>query len=433
MYNPFEVERPILPKFTFLTAIALCGVLAFAVPSGNAKRHPKRSSVKPAKKTQQIRSTQNQLEKVKAEIVQYQSELRKHEKLEAKSKKNIHAFEKRTAQLRATIDRLEAEVEELTSEKAEVDESLHQTANTLDALKNAYAKSSRYLYTHGALAPQNSDIYLFAPEQQEMSTRMSYYTQTIGEAHAMNRTRLDSMKRTLGASSLELQHSLTAEEQRIGQSAQQATTLEEKKREEAKQLAQIQIKKDRLKQLLKERTASAKKLEGIIANLVASEEKAKRAETRNKTNKRHRKNEPELANDAATGRAYGPHSLQWPSSSHHVVQGFGEHRNAEIGTVTMNLGIDISSPQGSSVVASAEGEVSLVASLPSYGTIVVLKHSGGLHTVYADLSGASVKKGTHIRTGQQVGRSGTNEENGAVLHFEVWKGKSKQNPMGWLR
>ena len=99
----------------------------------------------------------------------------------------------------------------------------------------------------------------------------------------------------------------------------------------------------------------------------------------------------------------------------------------------MNLGIDIATAQGSSVAAAAEGEVSLVSSLPSYGTIVVLKHSGGLHTVYADLSGASVKAGSHIRTGQQVGRSGSNEESGAVLHFEVWKGKTKQNPMGWLK
>ena len=403
------------------------------MPFGNAKRHPKKQSSKPAKKTQQIRSTQNQLEKLKAEIASVQAELAEHEKLEAKSKKNIHTFEKRSQQLKATIARLQGEVDELQSEKAAVDESLHQTANTLDALKTAYAKSSRYLYTHGALTPPNSDIYLFAPEQQAMSTRLGYYAQTIGEAHAMNRTRLDSMKRTLGASSTELQYSLTAEQQQIGQSAQQATSIEAQKQEEAKQLAQIQVKKDRLQKLLKERTASAKKLEGIIANLVASEEKAKRSESRNKTNKKHRKSEPDLTNDEATGKAYGPHSLQWPSASHRVVQGFGEHRNSEIGTITMNLGIDIASPQGSSVVASAEGEVSLVSSLPSYGTIVVLKHSGGLHTVYADLSGASVKKGSHIRSGQQVGKSGTNEENGAVLHFEVWKGKSKQNPLGWLK
>ena len=33
----------------------------------------------------------------------------------------------------------------------------------------------------------------------------------------------------------------------------------------------------------------------------------------------------------------------------------------------------------------------------------------------------------------QIGKSGTNEESGAALHFEVWKGKSKQNPLAWLK
>jgi murein DD-endopeptidase MepM/ murein hydrolase activator NlpD len=84
-------------------------------------------------------------------------------------------------------------------------------------------------------------------------------------------------------------------------------------------------------------------------------------------------------------------------------------------------------------VAAAEGDVSLVSSLPSYGTIVVLKHAGGLHTVYADLASSSVSTGMHVRAGQQLGRVGASEESGPVLHFEVWKGKAKQNPLGWLK
>jgi murein DD-endopeptidase MepM/ murein hydrolase activator NlpD len=175
---------------------------------------------------------------------------------------------------------------------------------------------------------------------------------------------------------------------------------------------------------------SEKKLEVLIDNLVIKEEKARRAATHNRRNNNR---EPEPENEPSLGPAHGPHSLSWPSAGHRIVQGFGEHRNAELNTVTMNLGIDIAAAQGSAVNAAAEGEVDIVSSLPSYGTIVVLRHAGGLHTVYADLAGASIRKGAHVRSGQQIGTSGTNEENGAVLHFEVWKGKSKQNPLGWLR
>jgi murein DD-endopeptidase MepM/ murein hydrolase activator NlpD len=104
-----------------------------------------------------------------------------------------------------------------------------------------------------------------------------------------------------------------------------------------------------------------------------------------------------------------------------------------LNTVTMNLGIDIAAAAGSAVSAAAEGIVSLVSSLPSYGTIIVLQHAGGLHTVYADLSGVNVRVGSRVSAGQTIARSGSNEESGAMLHFEVWKGKSRQNPIGWLR
>ena len=179
-----------------------------------------------------------------------------------------------------------------------------------------------------------------------------------------------------------------------------------------------------------ERRASEKRLENIIANLVTKEHSARRT-----TKNRHHAttHEEQSESDLGLGPAHGPHSLDWPSASHRIMQGFGEHRNAELGTVTMNLGIDIASPEGSNVRAAAEGEVALVSSLPSYGTVVVIRHSGGIHTVYADLASSSVQAGTHIRAGQTIGRSGASEMSGAVLHFEVWKGKSRQNPIGWLK
>jgi murein DD-endopeptidase MepM/ murein hydrolase activator NlpD len=129
----------------------------------------------------------------------------------------------------------------------------------------------------------------------------------------------------------------------------------------------------------------------------------------------------------------GPHSLSWPTSSHRVVQSFGEHRNAELGTVTMNLGIDIGTSSGSAVRAAGDGVVSLISSLPSYGTIMIIRHGGGVHSVYADLGGVSVSTGSNVKKGQTIASSATNAELGAILHFEVWKGKSKQNPLRWLK
>ena len=115
------------------------------------------------------------------------------------------------------------------------------------------------------------------------------------------------------------------------------------------------------------------------------------------------------------------------------MQGFGEVHNRELGTVTINLGIDIGMPHGSAIHAAEEGTVSVISSLPSYGTIIIVNHSGGVHTVYADLAGVNVSRGQKVSRGTSIGTSGDNSELGAILHFEVWKGRAKQNPMRWLK
>jgi murein hydrolase activator len=426
---------PTVKKVTLIAIIAcmlVTTVTMDAVRLDAAGHHPRKKSAggKTSSKLQQKRaSTEKALAKLQQEIAKYESELLEHEKKEKRSKENIQAFEKREASLKAAISRLEQEATDLVGQKSEVDHSITETGNLLESRKEAYAKSSLQLYRQGALTPSNVWDPLLASSQAD-PIRMSYYAQVISRAHAMDKSRLDSLKQLLGLSSDNLASSIATEQQQIGAQQEAATTLEQKKAEEAKALTQIQNNKARLKKLLEERKTSEKRLENIIADLVTKEH-AKRWITKS----RHHatSHEEEFENEAALGPAHGPHSFDWPSASHRVAQGFGEHRNAELGTVTMNLGIDIASPEGSPVRASAEGEVVLVSSLPSYGTVVVIRHSGGIHTVYADLASSSVQAGTHIHAGQTIGKSGANEMSGAVLHFEVWKGKSKQNPIGWLK
>ncbi len=418
-------------KVELIAILAL--VLVAAVTSDAARRHPRKkgSGRKTSQALQQKRaSTEKALAKLQQEIAKYESELREHEKKEKHSKETIRAFEKRQASLKATIARLEKEAADLAGQKSEVDRSFTETSNLLESRKQAYANSSRQLYMQGSLAPIDPHDPLLTGSSASDPVRMSYYAQIISRAHSLDHARLDSLKQSLGASSETLAFTIATEQQQIGAHQNESTTIEQKKASEAAALAQIQVKKARLRKLLDERRASEKRLEHIIAGLVTSERSARRS---TKTRHRTASRDDEVDNDASLGPAHGPHSLDWPSTSHHIAQGFGEHRNADLGTVTMNLGIDIAAPEGSSVKAAAEGEVDLVATLPSYGTVIVIRHSGGIHTVYADLGDASVQKGTHIRAGQTIGRSGSNEMSGSVIHFEVWKGKAKQNPMGWLK
>jgi murein DD-endopeptidase MepM/ murein hydrolase activator NlpD len=87
--------------------------------------------------------------------------------------------------------------------------------------------------------------------------------------------------------------------------------------------------------------------------------------------------------------------------------------------------------QGSSVAAVADGEVSTIWWLPSYGNLVIVNHDGGYRTVYAHLGDVDVEEGQPVATGQRIGRSGEGLD-GPMLHFEIWNGRETQDPEKWL-
>jgi murein DD-endopeptidase MepM/ murein hydrolase activator NlpD len=87
-------------------------------------------------------------------------------------------------------------------------------------------------------------------------------------------------------------------------------------------------------------------------------------------------------------------------------------------------GIDIGAPIGTSVFAAQDGVVTLTrggdAWNGGYGNYIVIKHPGGVQTLYAHLSVISVDKGDTVSKGQNIGKSGNSgKSTGAHLHFEV--------------
>lgn len=131
--------------------------------------------------------------------------------------------------------------------------------------------------------------------------------------------------------------------------------------------------------------------------------------------------------DKAMGR------LPWPVGNGVVVRHFGTSKDKELNIVTTSNGIDISVPVNSSVRSVSGGKVAQIAYLPTFGNVVIVRHPNSYLTVYANLSRVSVAKGEVIRSGQALGASGAMPEGGSIVHFEIWKGKVKQNPERWLR
>jgi murein DD-endopeptidase MepM/ murein hydrolase activator NlpD len=97
-----------------------------------------------------------------------------------------------------------------------------------------------------------------------------------------------------------------------------------------------------------------------------------------------------------------------------------------------NQGIDIAAPVGSSVKAAEAGTVTVISSDTNGKGIVIIRHAGDLLTVYVGVNGMTVKKGTKVTRGQELGKVAAGDP--AFLHFEV-RNTSKESfdPVGYLQ
>lgn len=93
--------------------------------------------------------------------------------------------------------------------------------------------------------------------------------------------------------------------------------------------------------------------------------------------------------------------------------------------------ITIASPTGTSVKACFDGEVVSVFDVGG-NTAVMIKH-GKYFTTYSNMSSSSVSKGQSVKTGQVIGRVGTNIDGDGELNFVLARENQMINPSPWLR
>jgi LysM repeat protein len=96
-----------------------------------------------------------------------------------------------------------------------------------------------------------------------------------------------------------------------------------------------------------------------------------------------------------------------------------------------NDGIDIAASAGTAVGAAADGTVAAITKDTQGVPILVIRHSGNLLTVYANIDAIAVNKGDKVTRGQKVAT--VRKSDPAFLHFEVRQGFDSVDPMPFLQ
>ena len=122
-----------------------------------------------------------------------------------------------------------------------------------------------------------------------------------------------------------------------------------------------------------------------------------------------------------------------PLEGLHFSSDFGMRIHPVLGGARMHKGIDLSSPIGTPVFATADGVVGRADWFSSYGLYIQIEHGGDLETRYGHLSRLNVAEGQQVRKGDLIGYVGTTgRSTGPHLHYEVRVEGVAVNPVPYL-
>ena len=124
--------------------------------------------------------------------------------------------------------------------------------------------------------------------------------------------------------------------------------------------------------------------------------------------------------------------LEWPVTGA-VVSAFGKALAGRFGTSIVRNGIEIAAPEGTPVRAVHGGSVAYAAPFAGFGLLAIVDHGGSAFTLYGHLAEVSVRQGTTVQRGAEVGKVGLVPAGDAGLYFELRIDGRPVDPLQWLR
>lgn len=384
----------------------------------------------------QIEKKKKELEHIKLELEQLQSELNarsRKEKLTYESYNNlnrqIHLISKIISNLRKEEIKKETQIESIKT-------GISSIESEITSIKKNYAKYVAAIYKYGKTSELES--IMDAQSFNQAILRIKYLRE-FSKRRKSDIQRLQENIAQLSLANLALNKELEDQRRLKEAKENEISELNKKLNEEKKLLTLLRKDKSNLSKKLNDRKRAELQIRNLISRLIEEAEKKKdlTASTEKKnSDKKNIIDEKDYDIDLSTKNFVSfsemKGNLQWPVSKGKIVTQFGEQRNPKLNTVTVSYGIDILTRGELSVKVVADGVVSAVEWLPGYGTVIIVSHKGGYKTVYGHLGEVYVNEGDKLKTGGLIGKVGETLE-GNILHFQIWNGRQSVNPVNWLK
>ncbi|NNC72102.1 MAG: M23 family metallopeptidase [Sphingomonadaceae bacterium] len=122
-----------------------------------------------------------------------------------------------------------------------------------------------------------------------------------------------------------------------------------------------------------------------------------------------------------------------PITSYRMTSSFGTRSDPFGRGRRRHNGLDMASPRGTPIYATADGIVGRAQWVSGYGKYVEINHGGEIQTRYGHMSQILVQPGARVTRGQMIGHVGsTGRSTGNHLHYEVRIEGRPVNPMPFM-
>jgi septal ring factor EnvC (AmiA/AmiB activator) len=391
----------------------------------------------------EIREKQVQLTNLRSEINRLENLLSEQTEKEKQSFETLENYNKQMYLLNKVINTLKKEKNLRQTEINKLNKKVKSIEDRIDVLKSNYEKYVVAIYKRGTYNELES---ILDAESVRQALVRYQYLQKFSERRKSDLEDLRTNKESLLVAKEKLEEEKKKNSMLVAEKKSDEESLNKKLDERKNIISAIRANKEELQKNINVKKQSQEQIKSLITKLVEEAERKRREEELRKQQLLASK-DGNIINESesliSTGNEYSLSTADfssftelkgemiWPLHNGKIVRKFGESRNTDLNTVTLNYGIDISIKNDLNVRCVAEGIISTIEWLPGFGSVIIISHKGNYRTVYSHLSDIFVEEGEKVKTGKVIAKIGESVE-GNVLHFEIWNSRQNQDPELWL-
>ena len=424
------------------------------------KKKSGRKSTVLSKTKYSVQHSKTKLQTLHEEIAKAQQKVSRLNAKEQSTISTLQETQKKKVIISQKVGKLAGEVSKIQDTLTVIQRTESSLKEKLLATKTEYANLAKIYVNlskqHVSGAQSSNDLLPGSTGPSSgILQRLPSYMQLLHKKLTAYLTEISKVQGALSYQQAQLSQYSSLQEKILKEKEKEQQFLQKTMNAQKLTLSQVRLDKALVLKELEKKQKSAQQIAGMISSLVHQESKKQDEQMKNKTRELRKdisideKGEKKsisisekasksiaqkeiIKNDIQESDMHFSGIFKWPTNARKILRSFGQYRNSVTNTIMDNPGLDIACSEGSSAFCSASGKVSLVHWLPGYNSMVIVDHGNSYRSVYANLSNSLVKKGQIISAGSVIGKT-TQSVDGEFLHFELWKGKNRLNPLSYCR